>query len=169
MRLFVTGPTGSGKSTLAAKLAQRTAVPLFPLDEIHWIRCLSGDRRRDPAERLSMLGEIVQLDAWVIEGVQFRWTDIAMERANRIVILDPPRWRTMARILRRFVNRRRFSGAGHRGTVKALLEELRWSADYYGHERRMLFDTIGQWSDKIIVVRDDKGERALIEAVSETA
>lgn len=169
MRLFVTGPTGSGKSTLAAKLAQRAAIPLFPLDEIHWVRHLSGDRRRDPVERLSILEEIVQLDAWVIEGVQFKWTDIAMERADFIVVLDPPRWRNIARILRRFVNRRCFSGAGRRGTVKALLEEMRWSVDYYGHERGMLFEKIGQSPDKMIVLHDDKGERAFTKSVFATA
>ncbi len=165
MRLFVTGPTGSGKSTLATMFAHKASLPLFPLDDIHWVRHPSGDRRRDPAERLSMLEKIVQHDAWVIEGVQFKWTDVAMERADRIVILDLPRWQNSLRILRRFSGRRRALKVNNRGTVRTLAEEMRWSADYYSHERRMLFEKVGQWPSKLVVVRSHQDEHGLSETV----
>jgi adenylate kinase family enzyme len=165
MRLFVTGPTGSGKSTLATKIAQRAGLPKFSLDDMHWVRRPSGDKRRDPAERLSMLQTVVQLDGWVIEGVQFKWADIAIERADRIVVLDLPRWRTMMRILRRFSARRLSLKPSSRGTLAALAEEMHWSADYYDHERRMLFEKVGQWSDKLIVVRSRRDEHGLCEAL----
>lgn len=165
MRLFVTGPTGSGKSTLAAKLAHKAGLPLFPLDDIHWIRHPSGDKRRDPAERVSMLENIVRREAWVVEGVQFKWADGALERADRIIVLDPPRWRNTARILRRFGSRCRSREAGGRATLTALLEEMRWSADYYGHERKMLFEKLGRWPGKLVVARSYRDEQAIAEAV----
>lgn len=163
MRLFVTGPTGSGKSTLARKLAERAAVPAFALDDIHWIRHADGDRRRDSAERLPMLERISRGDAWIIEGVQFKWADLAMERADWIVILDPPRWRNIVRIMRRFSHRRLSSD--RRGTLKALKDKLRWSADYYGHERAMLFEKVDRWAGKVLVARRPRDERRLSDAV----
>lgn len=112
-----------------------------------------------------MLENIVQREAWVIEGVQFKWADMAMEQADRIIVLDLPRWRNITRILRRFNGRRRSREGGRRGTLKALSEEMRWSADYYGHERRMLFEKLGQWPGKLVVARTYRDECAVAEVV----
>ena len=164
MRLFVTGPTGSGKSTLASKFAHQASLPLFPLDDFHWIRRPNGDVRRDPIERLALLEGLVLRDSWIIEGVQFKWADPAMERAERIVVLDLPRWRNTLRILRRFSGRLSFQ-AGSRGTLRALMEEMRWSADYYGHERNMLFEKLGRWPGKLTVLHGHEDEHVIAEAM----
>ncbi|MGV6872427.1 hypothetical protein ACUSIJ_07015 [Pseudochelatococcus sp. B33] len=162
MRLFVTGPTGSGKTTFAAGVAKEAALPLYSLDDIHWIRDPKGDRRRPPAERLALLAPLTEQSRWVIEGVQFKWADAALDRADRIVVLDLPRWSNIRRILRRFAGRRRFSKDNPRATWGALREEIRWSSDYYGHERSMLFEKLGRYSDKVIKIRNDHASRQTI-------
>lgn len=154
MRLFVTGPTGSGKTTLARNIATQAGIPLYSLDDIHWVRHPNGDQRRNPDERAALLSEVVQQDAWVIEGVQFKWADEAMERAHHIIVLDLPRWRNLIRIGRRFLNRRLSSTRDRRGSVSALREELGWSKDYYGGERKLLFTKLKQWQEKVAVVQD---------------
>ncbi|WP_288581359.1 hypothetical protein [uncultured Methylobacterium sp.] len=167
MRVFVTGPTGGGKTTLARRLSQRAGVPIHSLDDIHWVPHPDGDRRREPAERSAMLDRIVQAEAWIIEGVQFKWTDRALERADLFVVLDVPRWKSVARILRRFAGRRLAGGANPRGTLTALREELCWSADYYASERRMLFDKLARYSGRILVIRN-RGDMCLLnETLSE--
>ncbi|VWC63919.1 hypothetical protein BLA50215_00002 [Burkholderia lata] len=165
MRVFVTGPTRSGKTTLASKLARRESLPLFHLDDTHWVRHPAGDVRRAPSERLALLEQVVQQDAWIIEGVQFKWSDIAIERADCIVILDIPRWQNTMRILRRFSSRCRTPGIGNRGTLKALSDETRWSGDYYGYERKMLLDKVGRWSDKLTIIRSRQDERNLVSVI----
>ena len=169
MRLFVAGPTGSGKSTLASKFAHKAFLPLFALDDIHWVRRPTGDVRRDPVERLALLEEVVRHDAWIIEGVQFKWADPAMERADHIVVLDLPRPQNTMRILCRFVGRRCSSEVGSRGTLRALMEEMRWSADYYGHERKMLFEKVGRWPSKLIMLHGRQDERLLAEGTRTVA
>nr|WP_249210829.1 AAA family ATPase [Acetobacter persici] len=156
VRLFVTGPTGCGKSTLASELAHKASLPVFPLDEMHWVRQPEGDVRRDPAARLAMLDSVVQRDAWIVEGVQFKWADKAMEHATHIVILDIPRWKNNVQIFRRFLGRQCFPRNNSRGTLQALREELRWSADYYGYERSMLFEKVSRWPDKLTIIRTHK-------------
>ena len=161
MRIFVTGPTGSGKTTLAARLGDQIGSPVHTLDDIHWVRHPSGDRRREPEERLQLLERLVRRNAWIIEGVQFKWADAAMSQADLIVVLDVPRWRNISRILRRFTVRRLSTAPSPRGTVAALREEMGWSADYHSHERAMLFEKVARWPDKVHIVRGQRDMDAI--------
>ena len=165
MRVFVTGPTGSGKSTFSGKLAKEAALPLYSLDDLHWVRHPDGDRRRAPDERLALLLPLVEQNSWVIEGVQFKWADPAMDSADQIVVLNIPRWRNILRILRRFVDRQRGSNHDARATWTALREELRWSSDYYSYERALLLEKLARYREKVIEIAD---ERALRRALADT-
>lgn len=151
VRLFITGPTGSGKTTLAKKITTQTGIPLYSLDDIHWVRHSDGDQRRPEDERTALLSRIVKQDVWIIEGVQFKWSDSAMERAHHIIILDLPRWHNLALIGKRFIKRRFSRKFDRRGTLAALREELEWSKDYYHGERKLMFEKLGQWQDKVII------------------
>ncbi|UFX45596.1 hypothetical protein HAP47_0002365 [Bradyrhizobium sp. 41S5] len=170
MRVFVTGPTGSGKSTFAGRVADGAALPLYSLDDIHWVKQPGGDRRRAPDERLAMLLSLVQQGGWVIEGVQFKWADPALDSADKIVVLDIPRWSNTLRILRRFARRRRASKENPRATWTALREELRWSSDYYRYERALLFEKLARYREKVIEIHDERTlRRALAHTIVATA
>jgi len=150
-RLFVTGPTGSGKTTIARKIATQANLCLYSLDDIHWVRNQGKDQRRAPDERVALLDQVVQEDAWVIEGVQFKWADAAISRAHHIIVLDLSRGQNLFRIGKRFFTRR-FSGVSdQRGSITALREELAWSKDYYESERELLLKKLKPWEDKVIV------------------
>ena len=101
-RIAVHGASGSGKTTLATALATRLgvdadrarrAVPPARLDR--------AARRRVPgrgAPRWSRPG-------WVVDGNYRPVRDLVWARAQVIVVLDLPRWRVMAQLLRRTVTR----------------------------------------------------------------
>jgi len=113
---------------------------------------------------------LVQQSRWVIEGVQFKWADPALASADKIVVLNIPRWRNTLRILRRFAGRRRFSKHNPRATWGALREELRWSGDYYGHERTLLFEKLARYREKVVEIRNERTlRRALADTVSAAA
>ena len=147
----MTGPTGSGKSTLARRLGTHLAVAVWPLDEMHWIRKPAGDERRDPESRHALLEQAVDRPDWIVEGVQFKWAGLAMERADLIIVLDPPRRVVLVRLFRRFLSRR---FRGPRGTLRALAEELCWCRDWFRIERRMVLEQLSTMQDKTILYRD---------------
>lgn len=170
VRVFVTGPTGSGKSTFADKISGAAGLPLHSLDDLHWEKGPSGDRRREPEQRLALLLPLVRQSSWVIEGVQFKWADAALDRADKIMVLDIPRWRNIMRILKRFASRRLASEHNPRATLAALREELRWSSDYYSHERALLFDKLARYRDKVVEINDEHAMgRAFADTIATTA
>jgi adenylate kinase family enzyme len=87
-RVAVFGNAGAGKSTLAKKLAQRTRLPLHPLDLIQF---RAGGEPVPHEEYLRAHAELLRRDAWIIDG--FGDTASAWERfaqADTLVYIDLP-------------------------------------------------------------------------------
>ncbi len=166
MRIFISGPGGGGKSTLARAISSRWNIPLQSLDDIHWIRDPAGDRRRPMDDKLAMLAEVVVRDTWVIEGVQFKWADMALERADHIIVLDTPFLRNQFQIIKRFVRQvRGTEKADYKPTLATLMRIFRWSADYRRYERAMLLTKLEPFGDKAHVVRTMPEALAILENV----
>jgi adenylate kinase family enzyme len=102
MRILVYGVTGSGKSTLAARVGARLGLPYVAIDDLTW---KPGWVPRTEQEQRAVIGEVLAGDAWVIDAAYGMWHDLVLERADLIVGLDLPRWRSLARLVRRTVSR----------------------------------------------------------------
>ena len=96
-RVAVFGNAGGGKSTLARRLAELTHLPLHPLDLIQY---RVGGAKVPHDEYLTAHAELLQRDAWIIDGYGCRksaWERFA--RADTLVYIDLPlfthyRWAT---------------------------------------------------------------------------
>jgi adenylate kinase family enzyme len=87
-KVAVFGNAGGGKSTLAKKLAELTHIPLYPLDMIQF-RAGGGKVPHD--EYLKAHAELLQRDAWIIDGYgcrQSAWERFAS--ADTLVYIDLP-------------------------------------------------------------------------------
>ncbi|NYG56880.1 AAA family ATPase [Nocardioides perillae] len=119
-RVSVVGSSGSGKTTVARRLAAELDVPHVELDALHWG---PGWSAASPAELSARIAEATAGEAWVVDGNY--WGKVGpqvWERADTVVWVSPPRWRTtwqsVTRTLRRVVtrqelwngNRERWSG-----------------------------------------------------------
>jgi adenylate kinase family enzyme len=106
-RVAVFGNTGAGKSTLARRVAERTQLPLYPLDTIQYQR---GGGKVPHEEYLKAHAEILTRDEWIIDG--FGCVPSAWERfaaADTLIFIDLPllthyRWVTKRLIKGFFVN-----------------------------------------------------------------
>jgi adenylate kinase family enzyme len=157
MRVFVTGPTGSGKSTLSRQLSARYRIPFHSLDDIHWIHHPGGDKRRPMDEKLALLDQIAGTENWVIEGVQFKWADVALERADRIIVIDTSPFRTLFQIMTRFCRQKLgLESASYKPTLKTLFQMFRWSADYRSHERALLVEKLRSFQNKTTFAKDSR-------------
>ena len=87
-KVAIFGNTGGGKSTLAKRLAELTHIPLYLLDMIHY-RAGGGKFPHD--EYLKLHAELLQRDAWIIDGYGCRksaWERFAS--ADTLVYIDLP-------------------------------------------------------------------------------
>ncbi|GEM_PF-888597 len=153
VRIFITGPTGSGKSTLSQRLGKFYGIPAHSLDSIHWVPRPGGDERRPLEEKISLLQELVRGESWVIEGVQFKWADLAISSADIIIVLDIPVARNCWLIIKRFVKQYlRVETAAYEPGLKSLVRIFRWNADYRGHERAQLMAKLHPFGSKTTIV-----------------
>ena len=84
-RVIVTGCPGSGKSTFSRELQRLTGLPLISLDNIWW----KPDRTHISREEFdARLAEILQTDAWIIDGSYSRTFEPRIAACDTVILLD---------------------------------------------------------------------------------
>jgi len=75
----------SGKSTLAKQIAQSLKLKYFEMDEIFWLPNWQEPNDEDFFEDID---QVVQKDAWVLDGNYRRLQQIKWQRAQVVVWID---------------------------------------------------------------------------------
>ncbi len=99
-RVMIVGGPGSGKSTLARILGERTGLPVFHMDHIHW---QAGWVERPLAEKIRLAHEVEAGESWIFEGGLSSTYENRIARADRVIWLDLPVGLRFWRVLRRTV------------------------------------------------------------------
>ena len=86
-KVMVIGCPGSGKSTFSRALSQITGLPLTHLDMLYWNADKTTVERSVFIERLS---EVLQKDAWIIDGNYGSTMELRMQACDTVVFLDYP-------------------------------------------------------------------------------
>lgn len=133
LRLHLLGGQGSGKTHAAGRLADALGVPVLHLDDlfrdpgtpIPWTRKL------EPEAHAAPLDAFVSGPGWIVEGVYHKWCEATFRRADRVIVLTPPRWIRQLRMAGRSV-RRHCTRDRDRESLRVFLSVLRLS---HRHER----------------------------------
>jgi adenylate kinase family enzyme len=155
-RILVYGVTGSGKSTLAARIARRTGLPYHPVDDLTWE---PGWVPVPDEEQRARIARICAGDAWVLDSAYSSWKDLPLARADLIVGLDFPRWRSYGRLLRRSVVRlitRETICNGNRESLRALLSKdslLVWHFSSFRRKRRRMREWRAADGERVLLFR----------------
>ena len=104
-KVLVIGSGGAGKTTLSKELAARTGLPLIHLDRHFW---RSGWVPTPDDEWDALILELIQRDAWIMDGNYGRTLAQRLAAADTIIYLDVPPLLSLWRIMkRRWQNRGR--------------------------------------------------------------
>ena len=99
--MVILGRGGAGKSTLARQLGAVTGLPVTELDALFW---QSGLTAADPGQWQACQAELVQRDAWILDGDLGPYDsalDARLQAADTIIVLNfgvlRCTWRTLLR------------------------------------------------------------------------
>jgi adenylate kinase family enzyme len=98
-RVSVVGSSGSGKSRVARRLATALDAPYVELDALHWG---SDWTAASPEELRERVDAATRGDRWVVDGnYQGKIGTLVQDRADTVVWVNPPRWRSMWQVTTR--------------------------------------------------------------------
>ena len=86
-KIIVIGCPGAGKTTFAKRLCEVLGIPLFHLDAI-WHRADRTHITRDEFD--TRLGEILELDSWIIDGNYSRTVERRIIACDTVFLFDIP-------------------------------------------------------------------------------
>lgn len=132
MRLHIIGGGGSGKSYIAQQLSARCHVPALDLDDIYWDHDAVSGTVNAAEKRDAALGEFVQGEHWITEGMYYRWVGPSFDRADLTIVLVPPLWVRQLRIVRRYFRRKLGLEPDKKETLRGLITFLKWNRLYDG-------------------------------------
>ena len=131
MKIHIIGGPGSGKTFLAEKLSKELGISHFDLDDLQWDnKSASYGVKRSSDERDRLLNDVLSHNDWIIEGVYYAWCQQCFADADRIYVLNVPRYKYRYRIIRRFVRRKLGLETGKKENLKSLRELLKWADKY---------------------------------------
>lgn len=151
MKIHIIGGPGSGKTFLAEKLSKELGISHFDLDDLQWDnKSASYGVKRSPDERDRLLNNVLSHNDWIIEGVYYAWCQQCFADADRIYVLNVPRYKYRYRIIRRFVRRKLSLEKGKKENLKSLRELLKWADKYQRANLVEIRKLLIPYSDKVI-------------------
>jgi adenylate kinase family enzyme len=133
-KIYIIGPVGSGKSTLARKLSKEYSFVCCELDSIVYEPDLSsptGNRKRPVEERDSMLNSILSNKRWIVEDAGRAYFEVALQKADSIIHLEPPMLVRKWRILLRWIKQNlKLEKSGYTPSLKMLKAMFKWTSNY---------------------------------------
>jgi adenylate kinase family enzyme len=172
MRIVVVGTSGAGKTTLARRIAALLELRYIELDAINWQSGWRDLTRHDPEEFVRRVSEVIEAEAWVVDGNYGPARDIVWQRATHLVWLDYERPVIMARVICRSLLRavlRTELWAGNRERWRHLLRPshpIRWAWSTWDRRRRETAERLAQRECAHLVVLRLRRPREVESAVN---
>lgn len=166
MKIHIIGCSGSGKTYLANALAKKYNIPHFDLDDIQWDNNAEGyGTKRPPEERNALLQEILNNNEWVIEGVYYAWVQQSFDEADKIYVLDMPRYLYKSRIIVRSIKRKLGIQQGKRETLKSVYNLLKWTETFRNKNLKEIKTILDKYENKVIWLSSKKDVSEIIKAI----
>ena len=166
MKIHIIGCSGSGKTYLANALAKKYNIPHFDLDDIQWDNNAEGYGTKRPLEeRNALLQEILNNNEWVIEGVYYAWVQQSFDEADKIYVLDMPRYLYKSRIIIRSIKRKLGIQQGKRETLKSVYNLIKWTETFQNKNLKEIKTILDKYENKVIWLSSKKDVGEIIKAI----
>lgn len=163
MKIRIIGCSGSGKTYLAKRLSEKYNIPSFDLDDIQWDNNAKAYGTKRPLEeRTALLKEILHHNEWIIEGVYYKWVRQSFDEADKIYVLDMPRYLYQSRIILRSIKRKLGRQQGKRETLKSVYNLLKWTQTFQTKNLNEIKTMLDKYENKVIWLSSKKDVKEII-------
>lgn len=163
MKIHIIGCSGSGKTFLATEISKKYNIPHFDLDDIQWDNNAQNYGVKMPVEkRNKLLQQILAKDSWIIEGVYYSWVQQSFEDADKIYVLDMPRYLYISRIVIRSIKRKLGIQKGKKETLKSVYNLLKWTETFQNNNLKEIRSVLDEYGSKVIWVSNKKDVQRII-------
>jgi len=151
-RILVIGSSGAGKSTFAGRLGEATGLKIVHLDQLFWKPNWVEPTKEEWRETVE---EVLQNEAWIIDGNYSGTLDLRIQRADTVIFLDFPPTICVWRILKRVA----FYHKGKRPDMAAGCDErfdwdfVKWTWNYPKRSKPKVKSLLKSYQDKLKIIR----------------
>ena len=164
MKIHIIGCSGSGKTYLATALSKKYNIPHFDLDDIQWDNNAEEYGVKMPVEKRNvLLQEILANDEWIIEGVYYAWVQQSFEDADKIYVLDIPKYLYTSRIIMRSIKRKIGIQKGKKETLKSVYNLLKWTEIFQNKNLQEIKSILDKYNSKVVWITNKKDIQKIIE------
>lgn len=140
-KIIIIGVTGSGKSTLANRLVEKLQYPYIQLDKLFW---KANWQESSDEEFFSKIEEAIQSDTWIIDGNYGRTNHLTWPKADTVIWIDLPFYRTLYQnvlrsIKRAFSQKELWEGTGNKESFARMFSKdsiVRWVFKTYKPQKK---------------------------------
>lgn len=101
----------------------------------------------------------------VIEGVYYSWRQQSFDEANKIYVLDMPRYLYKSRIIMRFIKRKLGIQQGKRETLKSIINLIKWTETFQNKNLKEIKTILDKYENKVIWLSREKDVKEIIKAI----
>ena len=157
MKIHIIGCSGTGKTYLAKKLSKKYNIPHYDLDNIYWDNFSKKyGIKMEVEKRNKLLQNILEKDAWIIEGIYYKWLEQSFKEADTIYILDLPKYIYKIRIIKRFIKRKLKLEISKKETLKSLLDLLKWTDRFQNENIKEIIKILEIYKEKVYFIKSKK-------------
>ena len=131
-RMYIMGPPGSGKTVIAKKIAEKTGIKNFDLDDAVYRE--NEYKKINPKSRNKKLRKILKDNSkWIIEGSYAHpWILPALKKADCVVIINKKRKLIISRLIMRYLKRKLGFDKAKKGagTINGLTKLIGYASTY---------------------------------------
>ena len=158
-KIYITGPVGSGKSTLAWRLSKEFGFVCCELDSIvyePYPNSSAGNRKRTEEDRNLLFNAVFSNEKWIIEDAGRKCFEIAWQKADSIILLEPCVNVRKRRIIFRWIKQKlHIEKCGYKPTLDMLKAMFRWTKNYeVGTDT--LKEKLAPYKQKISLIRTER-------------
>ncbi|MCX5922134.1 MAG: topology modulation protein [Candidatus Dependentiae bacterium] len=149
-KIVIIGNAGSGKTTLALQIQEKLQLPLYHLDQYQW---KPHWEKRDLEEFHAIHNDLLEQEAWIIEGLALKVLRHRVLCADVVIFLDISRSRCIYNVFKRLIANYGKVIPGNSEDCKQwfnfkFFTFLKWICDFNKRHRNLVVDTLDQFKDK---------------------